>query len=121
MYITALIIGLIIGLIITAAARADRRTSSLYLRNIISCAVGAVVGVWFFISYLNVALLNSPFLEAALWSIVGALVLNILFDLIIPYRTATMISERGTAHEYRRSRRDRDSDPRDYDSDDEYR
>lgn len=118
MYITALIIGLIVGLIITAAARPDRRTSSLYLRNMISCATGAVVGVWFFISYLNVALLNSLFLEAALWSIVGALVLNILFDLIIPYRTTTMISERGTAHEYRR--RDRDSDQRDYDSD-EYR
>lgn len=115
LWIITIIVGAIIGLLYGSGVEPYRRMH--FLINIIVGIFGALVGVWFFFSVLNLFTASPAgnFWLTILWSLVGAVVVTAIADAI----SAAVIrsrekeemrrrrSEPGVAHEYEEVEEDR--------------
>lgn len=103
-YLIALITGLVLGLVLSPGeSRENRSYDTVALTTSI---VGALLGVLFFINFLGIRLtVGFLWLEAILWSLLGALILRLIVG-AFSYETEDrrIESARPVSHEYRRKR-----------------
>ena len=107
-YIIAIVTGLILGAILSSDESTARR-GRYDFASIATSVVGALLGVLFFISFLGIRLtVGFLWLEAILWSLLGALILRLVVGAFTYDRGKQMEegdrfmtrNERATAHEY---------------------
>ena len=104
-YIIAIVTGLILGLILSPESE-SRRERTYDSATIISSVVGALLGVLFFMNFLGIRLtVGFVWLEAILWSLLGALILRLILG-AFSYESTPNVGESSqpAAHEYRRKK-----------------
>ncbi len=102
-YLIAIVTGLVLGLILSPGEERGRTYDGI---TVVTSIVGALLGVLFFINFLGIRLtVGFLWLEAILWSLLGALILRLVVGAFTyePIKRGEYRAE-PTAHEYRRTK-----------------
>jgi uncharacterized membrane protein YeaQ/YmgE (transglycosylase-associated protein family) len=107
-YLIALITGLVLGFILSPNEYYPARGRRNYdFSVILTSIIGALIGVLFFVNFLGIRLtVGFLWLEAILWSLLGALILRLIvsafsYDYEVPTEDRALFNQ-ATAHEFRR-------------------